>query len=214
MDKKNKNNYETQFANRKLIFGPTANFLYKKKLKPNEKLVITQIVGTCKQNERREIVRYLKENYTKETVAFESSVLSKINDNATFKTGDKYLDRSVLWAKTILEVNKHYIDGEIVPMPCPAEYNFYFTHDVLLTDLAAVKFDLERVKKDLKFIIKLANKDKIIPHAYYWKDSSFVTEFADHDNWNNFWFIIVSAEYLKHSGDKKFLEELYPYIEK
>ena len=214
LDKKNKNNYEAQFANRKLIFGPTANFLYKKKLKPNEKLVITQIVGTCKQSERREIVRYLKENYTKETVAFESSVLSKINDNGTFKTGDKYLDRSVLWAKTILEVNKHYIDGEIVPMPCPAEYNFYFTHDVLLTDLAAVKFDLERVKKDLKFIIKLANKDKIIPHAYYWKDSSFVTEFADHDNWNNLWFIIVASEYLKYSGDKKFVSQLFPYIEK
>lgn len=214
LNKKNKNGYEAQFVKRRLIFGPIANFFYKKKLKPNEKLVITQIVGTCKQSERREIVHYLKKNYTKEIVAFENSVLSKINDNATFKTGDKYLDRSVLWAKTILEVNKHYIDREIVPMPSPAEYNFYFTHDVLLTDLAVVKFDIERVKKDLKFIIKLANKEKIIPHAYYWKDSSFVTEFADHDNWNNFWFIIVASEYLKHSGDKKFVSQLFPYIEK
>ena len=69
-------------------------------------------------------------------------------------SGDPVIDRSVSWAKAILEVNTHYIDGDFVPMPCPAEYNFYFTHDVLLTDLAAVNFDTARVKRDLSFIIR------------------------------------------------------------
>jgi glycogen debranching enzyme len=99
-------------------------------------------------------------------------------------------------------------------MPCPAEYNFYFTHDVLLTDLAVVNFDLLRVKKDLQFIIDHASEDKIIPHAYYWKDSTFKTELVTTDGWNHFWFIILSADYLKHSSDTVFANELYPYIKK
>ena len=41
-------------------------------------------------------------------------------------------------------------------MPCPAEYNFFFTHDVLLTDLAAINFDPERVRRDLLYIMSLA----------------------------------------------------------
>ncbi len=201
-------------AKRKFVNDPSLNFIYKKNLSRGEKLIVIQIIGTCKNDEDRQAASYLKTNYKKEIAEFENSVLKKIDENPAFATGDRILDHSVFWSKAILEVNKHYIDGEIMPMPCPAEYNFYFTHDVLLTDLAAVNFDLERVKNDLRFIKKLANKEKIIPHAYYWKDSSFVTEFADHDNWNNFWFIIVSAEYLKHSNDKILLVELYPYLEK
>lgn len=206
--------FKERFAGHKFVGNPSVNFIYKKNLAPGEKLIITQIIGTCKKDEGKHISGYLKSNYENEVKEFENSIIKKIGESSTFLTGDNVLDRSVLWSKAILETNKHYIDGEIMPMPCPAEYNFYFTHDVLLTDLAAVNFDLERVKNDLRFIVKLANTEKIIPHAYYWKDSSFVTEFADHDNWNNFWFIIVAAEYLKHSGDKNYLEELYPYVEK
>lgn len=194
--------------------NPYAEYSFGKSLAPGESFTVTQIIGTCYRVEETETAAYLARNYKSEVSDFEKYILGKISRASTFSTGDSVLDRSVLWAKAILEVNKHYIDGEIMPMPCPAEYNFYFTHDVLLTDLAAVNFDLPRVKNDLRFIQKLANKDKIIPHAYYWKDSAFVTEFADHDNWNNFWFIIVSSEYLKHSGDADFVKGLYPYLEK
>jgi len=152
--------------------------------------------------------------YKKEVEEFEASVLHDVFDSGVFKTGDDYLDRSVRWSQAMLSVSKHYINGDIAPMPCPAEYNFYFTHDVLLTDLAAVKFDLPRVKNDLGFIIKRSSPEKIIPHAFYWKDTAYVTELADHDNWNNFWFIIVCAEYLKHSTDNSFTAKLFPYIEK
>lgn len=203
-----------KFARQKFVGNPSVNFIYKIKLAPGDKFIIVQIIGACKKEEGKTFAGYLKENYQNEVDGFENSIIKKIAKNSTFTTGNKMMDRSVLWSKAVLETNKHYIDGEIMPMPCPAEYNFYFTHDVLLTDLAAVNFDLDRVKNDLRFIKKLANEEKIIPHAYYWKDSSFVTEFADHDNWNNFWFIIVASEYLKHSGDKKFSEELYPYVEK
>ena len=73
--------------------------------------------------------------------------LKKVFGETKLTSGDSIIDQSVFWAKAILEANAHYLDGEIVPMPCPAEYNFYFTHDVLKTDLAAVNFDTERVTK-------------------------------------------------------------------
>ncbi|MFH1195688.1 MAG: amylo-alpha-1,6-glucosidase [bacterium] len=202
------------FPQSEFVKAPAVNYIYKKELKPGGKLEVIQIVGSCFPGEGVEIAAYLKSNYYEEVEEFETSILQNISRKTTFVTGDKILDRSALWAKAILEVSKHYIDGDIEPMPCPAEYNFYFTHDVLLTDLAAVNFDLERVKNDLGFIVKHANPEKIIPHAYYWKDSSFVTEFADHDNWNNFWFIIASASYLRHSSDNEFVKGIFPYVEK
>ena len=69
------------------------------------------------------------------------------------------IDKSYLWAKGILAANKHYIDNNIVPMPCPAEYNFYFTHDVLVTDYAAVNFDFPELKMIL--ILSLHMRIKI-----------------------------------------------------
>ena len=192
---------------------PAARFLYQKELRVGEKMKITQLIGSCKQNEEKGIVDYLLKNYKSEINEYEKYVHDEIN-KSKFKTGDKSIDHTLKWAKAILAVNQHYIDGSIEPMPCPAEYNFYFTHDVLLTDLAAVDFDLPRVKQDLEFIVSHANKDFIIPHAYYWRDTSFVTEFADPDNWNNFWFIVVSSSYLKHSMDTSLIRSIYPYITK
>ena len=193
---------------------PAAKFIYRKILKPLETMTIIQVVGSCKQEEGKEIVSYLAQNYENEIDSYEQSVLKKAFGETEFASGDSIIDQSVFWARSILEANTHYLDGEFVPMPCPAEYNFYFTHDVLKTDLAAVNFDIKRVRRDLDYIIRHANEDKIIPHAYYWKDSVYQTEFADHDNWNNFWIIIVSGSYLRHSGDIAFLKTLYPYIQK
>ncbi len=192
---------------------PAARFLYKKTLVPNESMKIVQIIGSAKKGEAVELIDDLKNNFKKEINEYEDYVLEEVNKNL-FLTGDKVLDKTIVWSRAMLAVNQHYIDGSIQPMPCPAEYNFYFTHDVLLTDLAAVNFDLERVKNNLQFIIDHADQNKIIPHAYYWKDSTFKTEYATPDNWNHFWFTILSASYLKHSDDKSFLEILYPYIQK
>ncbi|MCL5029642.1 MAG: hypothetical protein M1480_11585 [Bacteroidetes bacterium] len=192
---------------------PAAEFIYKKLLAPHQRMTIVQIIGASKQNEGKGIVEYLSHNYKIQVEKFEDYVFNKINEGS-FQTTDHSINHTYDWAKAVLAVDQHYIQGQIRPMPCPAEYNFYFTHDVLLTDLAAVNFDLKRVKNDLEYTIQHANKDKIIPHAYYWKDSSYVTEFADADNWNNFWFVITSANYLRHSGDVSFMRKLYPYLHK
>lgn len=191
-----------------------AKFLYRKILPPKGKMTVVQIVGSCRQSEGRDIVGKLLTNYRTEIRDYENYVQNYARKTGRFKSGDNWLDRAYLWAKAILAVNQHYIDGTINPMPCPAEYNFYFSHDVFLTDLAAVNFDLKRVKKDLEFTVKHADKDSIIPHAYYWKDSAYVTEYATPDNWNHFWFIILSASYLRHSSDTLLLQKLYPYITK
>ncbi len=192
---------------------PAAEFLYKKTLNPHQKMTIVQIIGSSKQSEGEGIVEYLLNNYIKEIIDYERSILININ-KGNFITGNKNFDKTYKWARGILAVNKHYLDGQVVPMPCPAEYNFYFTHDVLVTDYAAVNFDLSRVKNDLEYIISHADKNFIIPHAYYWKDTAYKTEYATSDNWNNFWFIIVSGSYFKHSNDLEFLNRLYPYISK
>lgn len=193
---------------------PAAKFIYRKMLKPQESMIVVQIAGSCRQEEGKEIAGYLIKNYDNEIVAYERSILNKVYKGTEITSNDTVIDQSVSWAKAILEANTHYLDGDFVPMPCPAEYNFYFTHDVLKTDLAAVNFDTGRVKRDLNFIIKHADEEKIIPHAYYWKDSAYATELAAHDNWNNFWLIIVSGSYLRHSADIAFLKTLYPYIQK
>ncbi len=192
---------------------PAAAFLYKKELKPSGVMRVVQIIGQCKESEAEKLAGEIINNYVKSEIEYENYVLDYVR-KGEFLTGDEAIDHSYLWAKAMLAVDRHYIDGLIRPMPCPAEYNFYFTHDVLLTDLAAVNFDPGRVKQDLEYTIDHADKNKVIPHAYYWKDSSYTTEYAASDNWNHFWFIIASASYLRHTGDKAFLKRLYPYITK
>ena len=153
-------------------------------------------------------------NYEKEINDYENYIIKESLGKSDIVTGDEDLDFTVRWAKAILTANAHYLNGQIVPMPAQAEYNFYFTHDALLTDLSAVNFDLNRVKRNLKYIISLTGTDKTIPHAYYWKDTGYKTEFAGTENWNHFWFTLVCASYFRHSGDNEFLNQLYPYIEK
>ena len=192
---------------------PSASFRYEKELKPNETLSVIQIIGSAKEEIKYSLADYLISNYKNEIDKFEKYVLQYATEKNKY-TGDPVLDKSILWAKALLAVNQHYIDSTIQPMPCPAEYNFYFTHDVLLTDLARMNFDLYQVKKDLEFIMSHADENYVIPHAYYWKDSTFKTELVTTDGWNHFWFIIVATKYFSTSSDKEFGQKLYPYIKK
>ncbi len=187
-------------------------FVYEKQLNSGDKLEIIQIIGSAKKNESADMVNYLLGNHEKEVKSYENSIKQKALKSSYFISGSKETDHSVAWAKAVMEVNIHYLDEEFVPMPCPAEYNFQFTHDQLVTDLAAVNFDLQRVRYDLDYIVRHADENFVIPHAYYWKDGAYQTEFATADNWNNFWFVIVSAAYLRHSNDIKLLRDIYPYL--
>lgn len=193
---------------------PVAAFIYKKRLSPNASIKIVQIVGSSLITEAKEKTDFLLKNYQKEIDEYENYILKESVDKKEIVSGNNDIDFTSRWSKAVLAANAHYLNGQIVPMPAQAEYNFYFTHDALLTDLAAVNFDLARVKNDLKYIVSLADSDKTIPHAYYWKDTAYRTEFAGTENWNHFWFTLVCARYLRHSGDVKFVELLYPYIEK
>jgi hypothetical protein len=194
--------------------APFSHFGYEKQLEPGEELEIVLIIGSTRDEESIATAGYLIDAYEKEVALYQESVDSKVFQAGTVQTGNQLTDHSVAWAKAVMEANKHYLDGELVPMPCPAEYNFYFTHDVLVTDLAAVYFDIDRVKEDLDYIARHANEENIIPHAYYWKDGKYVTEYASSDNWNNFWLILVTGSYLRHSGDIEFVSQLYPYVSK
>ncbi len=193
---------------------PAAAFIYKKVLSPNESIKIVQIVGASSISEAGEKAKNLLHNYQKEVEEYKNYIVKESLNKKTIVTRNKNLDFTSEWSQAVLTTNAHYLDGQIVPMPAQAEYNFYFTHDVLLTDLAAVNFDKERVKRDLKFIVSLADSENTIPHAYYWKDSTYKTEFAGSENWNHFWFTLVCARYLRHTGNNEFMEELYPYIKR
>jgi glycogen debranching enzyme len=193
---------------------PAIAFIYKKALLPNESIKIVQIVGSSLISEAKEKTKSLRLDYKKEVDEYKEYILNEALKKDPIITGNKNLDFTTKWSKAVLATNAHYLNGQIVPMPAQAEYNFYFTHDALLTDLAAINFDKERVKRDLKFILSLADSDKTIPHAYYWKDSTYTTEFAGSDNWNHFWFTLVCARYLRHTADTEFLNKLYPYIKR
>jgi Amylo-alpha-1,6-glucosidase len=190
-----------------------AAFLFKKDMGPNDTLTVTEIIGSCSGDELQRFSSYSFEQWNSEIDAYDRYVRTKALDQSHFITGDSSLDNTAVWARAILATNAHFIDGHIVPMPCPAEYNFFFTHDVLLTDLAAVNFDLARVKGDLNYIISHA-KNHVIPHAYYWRDDGFKTEYCAPDNWNHLWFILVCASYFRHSQDSVMAAKLYPFVKK
>ncbi|MDZ7292481.1 MAG: hypothetical protein ONB44_17820 [candidate division KSB1 bacterium] len=194
--------------------GPVASFGYDKTLAPNGELIITQLVGSCRQTESREVLQRSLREWKQSVQKNEQRVLHYVRDQSKFEIHDLALRQTARWSKAILATNLHHINGHIVPMPCPAEYNFYFTHDVLLTDLGAVLFDTERVKHDLLFLRSLTQADSILPHAYYWRDDGFKTEFCASDNWNHLWFIILASSYLKHSGDRETVAAIYPMLAK
>jgi len=202
---------KTAFSETKGI--PVAAFEYQESIGAGDSVVIRQIIGSCRRDEATAITHRLASHWRDDVEAYDEFVRLKSEQESHFVTGDAWLDNSVLWAKGILSANAHYLDGKILPMPCPAEYNFFFTHDVLMTDLAAVNFDLGRVKKDLLYVASGAKED-VIPHAYYWRDDGFKSEYCTPDNWNHFWFILLTGSYLRHSFDDSTGRRLYPIVAK
>ena len=192
---------------------PAAVFVYRKEVQPSDSLVIVQVIGSCAAKNMKRVVSLPAGRWRKETAEYNRYVTQKAEREAHFITGDPVLDRSAIWARGLIAANAHSIGGHVVPMPCPAEYNFFFTHDVLLTDLGAMNFDLPRVKRDLLYIASLS-RDNVIPHAYYWRDKGFQTEFCGPDNWNHLWFILATAGYYRHSMDRTTARRLFPLVQK
>jgi hypothetical protein len=188
-------------------------FTYHKILSQNQILEIVWLIGSGKEEDAEKINSLYRLHY-KQSAVKDSLRVKDYTLTSLMKTGDVIVDQTARWSKAVMTANRHYLDDQIVPMPCPAEYNFFFTHDVLLTDLGAINFDPVRVKKDLLYLKSLTGPDSILPHAYYWKDGKYVTELCGTDNWNHFWFIILSNSYLKHCGDLETVRQLYPVLAK
>ena len=189
----------------------SSGFTYERVLGSRDSMNIVLVVGSCKNIEAAATVRRMEGRWAADVAAYDRFIRGQAANGAVLTMGDPWVDRTVPWANAILAANAHYLDGAVVPMPCPAEYNFFFTHDMLLTDLAANAFDAGRVKRDLSYIAALA-KDSIIPHARYWKDDGFKTEYCTPDNWNHLWFVLVAGSYLRHTGDTVLGQRLYPLL--
>jgi len=190
---------------------PVASFTYKCDLDPGASFRITQVLGSSNEKESQRAVRRCFRGWKKELEEYAAQIRNARYRDAWFHSRDGWTDSSVSYARSLLAANRHYLDGAVVPMPCPAEYNFFFTHDVLLTDLSAVMFDPGRVKRDLLYILAhVENGD--LPHAYYWKDDGFKTEYCSPGNWNNLWIILAAASYYRHTFDNETALGLYPVL--
>jgi hypothetical protein len=188
-----------------------AAFVYRKSLDPGDSILVRQVIGSSRHEELESVMERLERGWEYEVAAYDSVLREKASVGAAFMTGDARVDSSARWACALLAANAHHLDGEVVPMPCPVEYHFFFTHDLLLTDLGAVMFDAERVRNDLRYLKKISG-DSLLAHAYYWKDGRYVTEWCTPDNWNHLWFIILSAAYLRHTLDTATVGGLYPMV--
>lgn len=193
---------------------PAAAFVYRKTLPPGGELTVRQLIGSAKQSDANSTVAEARAHYQESVDAYRAHVEGAATDVTTVATGEPSLDRSAKWAQAIMAANYHLLEDTQVPMPASAEYNFYFSHDVLEADMAAVRFDPARVRADLEYIRKMTGEDNIIPHARYWKDDKYRIEYNRSDDWIHFWFMLVSASYLRHTGDTALLEKLYPILQK
>jgi hypothetical protein len=193
---------------------PVIRFYYKQKLAPNQELNTVQLIGTSTRAEWDSLMPLINQKYRASIKKYHTGIQEYIQGPSKLSLLDTTLLESYYWSKAVLATNRHYLDGTVVPMPCPAEYNFFFTHDVLLTDLAAVYFDVDRVHRDLLYLLSLTRPDSILPHAYYFKDGIYQTEFCNSDNWNHLWFLILAGSYYHHSSDHTTIKQIYPLLKK
>jgi len=190
---------------------PASTFVYKFPLPPHGSHKVVHLLGSSPQKNAPDCVGRLAKGWEKETRDFARQVNAAQYSDAVFRSGDSWTDSAVSFSRGLLAANRHWLNGTVVPMPCPAEYNFFFTHDVLLTDLSAIMFDAGRVKRDLLYLCTLA-KNNELPHAYYWKDDGFKTEFCDTGNWNNLWIVLATAAYYRHTFDGQTAGRVHPLL--
>ncbi len=127
---------------------------------------------------------------------------------------DSWLRTNMAWAKKVYYANTHSFENTQINMPCPAQYNFFFTHDVLVNDLGRVYSYLEFVKHDLNFIGERSEPEtNRLVHARYFKNGEYVSEYCGADSWNHLWFILLTAKYLRHSGDEELVRQLMPIVD-
>lgn len=194
--------------------GSASAFRYTRDLAPGDSLVVTHLIGTSRQRDAEAVRQRAEATWAEAVDAYEGGIRAYVRDVGRFEGLGPALQETDRLARALLRADRHMLEGRLVPMPSPAEYNFFFTHDLLLTDLGAVLFDPARVRDDLRYVQSLVRADSVLPHARYWKNDAYVVEPANADNWNHLWVVILAASYLKHSGDAATVEALYPTLQK
>jgi hypothetical protein len=192
---------------------PVAAFQYHARVQSGDSITITLVYSSVQPKDLAATLSANARSWRADITGYGKEVERSAAGIGSFRTGDAWTDSSVHYAGALLASNRHMLDGALLPMPCPAEYNFFFTHDVLLTNLSAIAYDPGRVKHDLQYIARRA-KDGIIPHARYWKDNGFTTEYCPPGNWNNVWFILTSGAYLRHTNDTATVRPMLPLLKK
>lgn len=124
-----------------------------------------------------------------------------------------FLAHGLRWSQAVMLANRHSLGGLVLPMPCPAQYNFFFTHDMLVTHLGTVRFDAGTVRHDLRALLEISQGSPVLPHAWYWKDDHYEVEWSGPDNWNHLWFLLLSGAYRRHTADRETLLQLAPMID-
>jgi hypothetical protein len=192
---------------------PVAAFQYQARLQPGDSVAVVLVYSSGRQKDVAATLAANARGWKNDIAAYGKDVERSAAGVASFRTGDAWTDSSVHYAGALLAANRHMLDGAMLPMPCPAEYNFFFTHDVLLTNLSAIAYDPARVKHDLRYIAGQA-QNGIIPHARYWKDDGYKTEYCPPGNWNNIWFILTTGAYLRHTNDTATVRPMVPLLKK
>lgn len=196
-----------------VVKSPSAEFVYSETLAPGYTFQVIQIIGSSRRQQVADIVRRARVHWRDDVTAFEQRVADFV-DATTFSVDDPAIVETARWSKAIQQANRHPLEGHIVPMPCPAQYNFFFTHDLLLTDRGVVQFDPKLVGNDLRYLLHFDKGDHVLTHARYWRDGKYVSEMAGSDNWNHLWFILLTGSYLRHSADTALVAHLYPMVSK
>ena len=114
---------------------PEAAFSYEQTLAPGDSLVVVQLIGTGRQREVEAVRRRATATWREGVAAYEQGIRDYVRRKGRFDVADTTLRQTYRLAKALLRADRHYLDGHVVPMPSPAEYNFFFTHDLLVNVL-------------------------------------------------------------------------------
>ncbi len=175
---------------------------------------IIQLWGCCKPNELNYIIDDLRSGWESDIENQQRHLTDYAFHRFRLSLPDNDLIETANWSRALIQSNHHFLHDWILPMPCPAQYNFFFTHDFLVTCLGTNFYDPHFMKNGLGFLLSKTKADSVLPHAYYWKDGSYVTEFCTSESWNLLWFIIALSNYYKHSYDLEMIKMCFPLAKK
>lgn len=187
-------------------------FQYRKTIDPGDSLDIVQTIWSVEKESRREVGSLFQAHWRAQADANNLYVDSMAARQSQFITGDKSIDRSALWAKGLLTANIHVWGNYMIPMPYSAEKNFYLSREALVTDLAAVNYDLARVHSSLEFLHLHAIHNNRIPRTVRFIEGDIQIDSCEASDPALAWYIMAVAGYMRHSADTASCNAWFPEV--